>query len=150
MKLSDILSLDCVLCHTPSNNKKRLLEKICQLAITKVIDIDEDELLDSLLDREKMGSTGIGNGIAIPHGRIPNSNKAVAVIITTEQAIDFDAIDNRHVDVFISLFVPKDSCQTHLDTLQNIAKLFSDKKIVKQVRKCRAQQDLYTIIQQNS
>jgi len=150
MKLSDILNLDSILCHAPANSKKRLLEQICQLAITQVVDIDEGELLDSLLDREKMGSTGIGNGIAIPHGRIPNNNKAIAVLITTEQAIDFDAIDSRNVDVFISLFVPKDSCQQHLDTLQNIAKLFSDKKIVKQVRKCKDKQALYDLIQHNS
>jgi PTS system nitrogen regulatory IIA component len=150
MKLSDILSLDCILCHVPSNSKKRLLEQICQLAIKKAIDIEEDELLDSLLDREKMGSTGIGNGIAIPHGRIPNSNKAIAILITTEHAIDFDAIDSRNVDVFISLFVPEDSCQEHLDTLQSIAKLFSDKKIIKTVRKCTDKQALYELIQQNS
>jgi len=150
MKLSDILSLDCILCHAPANNKKRLLEQICQLAIRKAIDIEEDELLDSLLDREKMGSTGIGNGIAIPHGRIPNSNKAIAVIITTENAINFEAIDSRNVDIFISLFVPKDSCQAHLDTLQNIAKLFSDKKIIKQVRKCTDEQALFELISQNS
>lgn len=150
MKLSDILHLDNILCHAPANSKKRLLEQICQLAITHVIDIEEDELLDSLLDREKMGSTGIGNGIAIPHGRIPNNNKAIAVLITTEKAIDFDAIDGRNVDIFISLFVPEDSCQEHLDTLQNIAKLFSDKNIIKQVRKCTDKHALYELIQHNS
>lgn len=150
MKLSEILNLNSILCHTSVNSKKRLLDKICQLAVKQVSDIEEDDLLDSLLDREKMGSTGIGNGIAIPHGRIPNNNQAIAVLITTEKAIDFDAIDNRDVDVFISLFVPKDSCQEHLDTLQNIAQLFSDKKILKQVRKCTDEQALYELIQQNS
>lgn len=150
MKLSNILSLDSILCHAPANSKKRLLEQICQLAITRVTDIEEDELLDSLLDREKMGSTGIGNGIAIPHGRIPNNNSAIAVLITTEQPIEFDAIDSREVDVFISLFVPEDSCQEHLDTLQNIAKLFSNKDILKQVRKCTSKQDLYELIQNNN
>lgn len=150
MKLSNILTLDCILCGVSVNSKKRLLEKICELAVTQVTGIEEDELLESLLDREKMGSTGIGNGIAIPHGRIPNSNKAIAVLITTDHAIDFDAIDSRDVDIFISLFVPQDSCQEHLDTLQNIAKLFSDKKIIKQVRKCTDKQSLYELIQQSS
>ena len=150
MKLSDILNLESILCHAPVNSKKRLLEQICQLAKKQIIDIEEDELLDSLLDREKVGSTGIGNGIAIPHGRIPNNNKAIAVLITTQQAIEFDAIDSRAVDVFISLFVPKDSCQEHLNTLQNIAKLFSDKKNIKQVRKCTNEEELYKLIQQDS
>jgi PTS system nitrogen regulatory IIA component len=115
-----------------------------------VSEVDQDELLESLLDREKMGSTGIGNGIAIPHGRLPNTSKAVAVLITTEKAIDFDAIDNREVDIFVALFVPENSCKEHLDTLQSIAKLFSDKKMLKQVRRCNDNQALYNLIQQAS
>ncbi|GAA0811781.1 PTS IIA-like nitrogen regulatory protein PtsN [Colwellia sp. D2M02] len=150
MKLSEILTLDCTLCAIKTTSKKRILEEICQLAANKVTELDQDELLDSLLDREKMGSTGIGNGIAIPHGRLPNSSKAVAVLVTTENAIDFDAIDNRSVDVFISLFVPEDSCQEHLNTLQSIAKLFSDKKVIKNVRKCTSNQELFDVIQQAS
>ena len=150
MQLSEILTTSCTRCHVAVTSKKRILEKICQLAAIHVSDLEQDELLDSLLDREKMGSTGIGNGIAIPHGRLPNSSKAVAVLITTEKAIDFDAIDNRAVDVFVALFVPENSCQEHLNTLQNIAKLFSDKKTIKQVRKCNDNQALYNLIQQAS
>ena len=148
MQLSEILTISCTCCDLAVTSKKRILEKICQLAATQVTDIDQDELLDSLLDREKMGSTGIGNGIAIPHGRLPNASKAVAVLITTEQTIDFDAIDNRAVDIFVALFVPENSCQEHLDTLKSIAQLFSDKKLIKQVRKCRDNQSLYDLIQQ--
>jgi len=150
MQLSEILTTSCTSCDVAVTSKKRILEKICQLAANQVSDIEEDELLESLLDREKMGSTGIGNGIAIPHGRLPNANKAVAVLITTEQTIDFDAIDNREVDIFVALFVPENSCKEHLDTLQSIAKLFSDKKMLKQVRKCNDNQALYNLIQQAS
>ena len=150
MQLSEILTSSCTSCDVDVTSKKRILEKICQLAAMQITEIDEDELLTSLLDREKMGSTGIGNGIAIPHGRLPNASKAVAVLVTTEHAIDFDAIDNRDVDIFIALFVPENSCEQHLDTLQNIAKLFSDKKIIKQVRKCNDDQSLYNLIQQAS
>jgi len=150
MQLSEILTTSCTRCHVAITSKKRILEKICQLAAIHVSDIEQDELLESLLDREKMGSTGIGNGIAIPHGRLPNSSKAVAVLITTEKAIDFDAIDNREVDIFVALFVPENSCQEHLNTLQNIAKLFSNKKTIKQVRKCNDNQTLYNLIQQAS
>ncbi len=146
MKLQEILTLDCTSCAVPATSKKRILEQICQLAANEVGEIDPSDLLDSLLDREKMGSTGIGNGIAIPHGRLPNTNKAVAVLLTTEQAIDFDAIDNRGVDVFISLFVPENSCREHLETLQSIAKLFSNKNIIKQVRRCSNDKQLFELI----
>ncbi len=150
MQLSEILTTNCTRCDVAVTSKKRILEKICQLAAIQVTDTEQDELLESLLEREKVGSTGIGNGIAIPHGRLPNTSKAVAVLITTKQAISFDAIDNRDVDIFIALFVPENSCQEHLDTLQNIAKLFSDKKMIKQVRKCSDNQALYNLIQQAS
>ena len=150
MQLSEILTTCCTSCSVPVTSKKRILEKISQLAAMQVSDIDQDELLDSLLTREKMGSTGIGNGIAIPHGRLANTTKAVAVLVTTEKAIDFDAIDSRDVDIFIALFVPEDSCKEHLHTLQNIAQLFSDKKIIKQVRKCNDSQALFNLIQQAS
>jgi len=168
MTLQDILTLDCTECAVPANSKKRILETLCQLAANKIGESDSSILLESLLNREKMGSTGIGNGIAIPHGRLANTTKPIAILITTKKAIDFDAIDNKPVDIFICLFVPqaqactKDSTkgsakggtkdnaqtQTHLDTLQSIAKLFSERKIAKQVRKCTDKQSLFNLIQQ--
>jgi len=98
--------------------------------------------------REKMGSTGIGNGIAIPHGRLNGTEQVIAIVMTTEQAISFDAIDNRPVDIFIALFVPEDHCQEHLTTLQSIAKIFSNKSIAKQARKCQNDNELFQLIQQ--
>lgn len=148
MTLQSILTLDCTQCAVPVHSKKRLLEKICQLAAKELSDTSPTDLLDSLLNREKMGSTGIGNGIAIPHGRLDNTDKAIAVFLTTEQAIDFDAIDNKPVDIFVCLFVPQNSTQEHLETLQSIAKLFSDRKTAKQVRKCTNQQEMFNLIKQ--
>jgi len=148
MTLQDILTLDCTQCAVPASSKKRILEQICLLAAEKMGNCSASDLLESILNREKMGSTGIGNGIAIPHGRLSNTNKAMAVLLTTEQAIDFDAIDNKSVDIFICLFVPKDSTQEHLNTLQSIAQLFSDRKTAKQVRKCTDNQQLFNLIQQ--
>ncbi len=148
MTLQDILTLDCTQCAVPVQSKKRLLEQICLLAAKQLGTASSTDLLDSLLNREKMGSTGIGNGIAIPHGRLNNTDKAIAVFLTTQQAIDFDAIDNKPVDIFICLFVPENSTQEHLDTLQSIAKLFSNRKTAKQVRKCTNQQEMFNLIQQ--
>jgi PTS system nitrogen regulatory IIA component len=150
MTLQSILTLDCTQCAVPVSSKKRLLEKICQLASKELSDSNPTDLLDSLLNREKMGSTGIGNGIAIPHGRLNNTDKAIAVFLTTEQAIDFDAIDNKPVDIFICLFVPQNSTQEHLETLQSIAKLFSDRKTAKKVRKCTNQQEMFNLIKQGN
>jgi PTS system nitrogen regulatory IIA component len=150
MTLQNILTLDCTQCAVPASSKKRILEQICLIAAEKINDCSASDLLDSILNREKMGSTGIGNGIAIPHGRLSNTDKAIAVLLTTEKAIDFDAIDNKAVDIFICLFVPENSTQDHLNTLQSIAQLFSDRKIAKQVRKCTDNLQLFNFIQQNS
>lgn len=150
MTLQDILTLDCTQCAVPASSKKRILEQICLLASEKMGNCSASDLLDSILNREKMGSTGIGNGIAIPHGRLSDTDKVMAILLTTEKAIDFDAIDNKAVDIFICLFVPQDSAQEHLNTLQSIAQLFSDRKTAKQVRKCTSNLELFNLIQQSS
>lgn len=150
MKLQDILTEDCTFCAVPINSKKRILEQICAIAANKISDHTKFQLLESLMEREKMGSTGIGNGIAIPHGRLKGTSQVVALFFTTEQPIAFDAIDNRAVDIFVALFVPEDCCQEHLSTLQSIAKLLSDKKTSKQIRKCDSNEELFDIIKQAS
>jgi len=146
MKLQDILTLDCTLCAVKGTSKKKLLEIICSTAAKKINNLDTYQLLESLMAREKVGSTGIGNGIAIPHGRLANTSQVVAVLLTSEQAVEFDAIDNRAVDIFIALFVPEESCQKHLETLQSIAQIFSNKQTAKQVRKCQSSQELFNVI----
>ncbi|WP_448212856.1 PTS IIA-like nitrogen regulatory protein PtsN [Colwellia sp. MEBiC06753] len=146
MKLQDILTEDCTSCAVQIQSKKKILEQICAVATHRIPEHSTFELLESLMEREKMGSTGIGNGIAIPHGRLTGTHHVVAVLMTSEQPVDFDAIDNRAVDIFIALFVPEDCCQEHLSTLQSIAKLFSDKQLTKQIRRCRDNHELYQII----
>ncbi|MBA6338037.1 PTS IIA-like nitrogen regulatory protein PtsN [Colwellia sp. BRX8-7] len=146
MKLQDILTLDCTLCAIKGTSKKKLLEIISETAAKKFDNIDTHQLFESLMAREKVGSTGIGNGIAIPHGRLTNTSQVIAVLLTSEQAVEFDAIDNRAVDIIIALFVPEENCQQHLDTLQSIAQIFSTKQFAKQVRKCQNSQELFTLI----
>jgi len=149
MNLQSILTPDCTVCAAEGISKKRVFEKICSIAKQRISQLSEHDLLSSLNAREKMGSTGIGNGIAIPHGRLSETEEVIAVVITTKSPVEFDAIDNRPVDIFIALFVPEDSCKEHLSTLQSIAKLFSDKSMGKQVRKCTSDQALYDLIQQH-
>lgn len=146
MKLTDIISEDCTLCAVNASSKKRILELLCEKAAASSEQFNTYTLLESLMTREKMGSTGIGNGIAIPHGRLTNSDHVIMVIATTTTAVEFDAIDNRPVDIFIALFVPEENCQQHLTTLQSIAKIFSNKQVCKQVRKCETSQELFSII----
>lgn len=146
MKLHDILSQDCTFCAVPASSKKQIIEHLSAIAARKITELTQQELLTSLMQREKLGSTGIGKGIAIPHGRLSKSNQVLAIFITTTPAIEFDAIDKRYVDIFIALFVPEALCKEHLSTLQSIAKLFSNKQMSKAIRQCQNDQQLFELI----
>ncbi|ACH66843.1 PTS IIA-like nitrogen regulatory protein PtsN [Aliivibrio fischeri] len=145
MQLSTILSLDCTKSAVQCTSKKRALELISEIAAPQ-IGQSPQELFESLLNREKMGSTGIGNGIAIPHGRMFNCDNAVAVLIQCQEPIEFDAIDNRPVDILFALLVPDEQCKLHLKTLSSVAEKLNDKQVLRQLRHAENDDELYQII----
>ncbi|AOW81634.1 PTS IIA-like nitrogen regulatory protein PtsN [Vibrio mimicus] len=145
MQLSEVLSLDCTKSAVQCSSKKRALEIISEIAALHTGQ-NATELFECMLSREKMGSTGIGNGIAIPHARMSDSEKAVAVLLQCEEPIEFDAIDNRPVDLLFALLVPEDQCKEHLKTLACMAERLNDKQILKQLRHAESDQELYNIM----
>ncbi|MFV7759219.1 PTS IIA-like nitrogen regulatory protein PtsN [Shewanella algae] len=145
MELSTILRPECTTCATPGS-KKKVLELISDLASAQYPTLSSQAIFESLLAREKMGSTGIGNGIAIPHGRLPDITEPIAVLVKCEEPIAFDAIDNQPVDILFALLVPADQCQQHLITLSAMAEKLSDKAILKQLRKSSDETELYQVI----
>ncbi|RTR26210.1 PTS IIA-like nitrogen regulatory protein PtsN [Shewanella atlantica] len=147
MELSKILQPECTTCATPGS-KKKVLELISDLAAVQYPTLTSQEIFESLLAREKMGSTGIGNGIAIPHGRLTNINQPVAVLIKCEEPIAFDSIDKQPVDILFALLVPADQCEQHLSTLSNMAEKLNDKQVLKQLRKTQDESELYQVITQ--
>ena len=147
MELSTILQPECTTCATPGS-KKKVLELISDLAAVQYPTLSSQEIFESLLAREKMGSTGIGNGIAIPHGRLSNISQPVAVLIKCEEPISFDAIDKQPVDILFALLVPADQCEQHLSTLSSMAEKLNDKLIIKQLRKTQDESELYQVITQ--
>lgn len=145
MQLSEVLSLDCTKSAVQCSSKKRALEIISEIAALHTGQ-NATELFECMLSREKMGSTGIGNGIAIPHARMSDSENAVAVLLQCEEPIEFDSIDNRPVDLLFALLVPEDQCKEHLKTLACMAKRLNDKQILKQLRNAASDQELYNIM----
>jgi PTS system nitrogen regulatory IIA component len=145
MQLSDVLSLDCTKSAVHCSSKKRALEIISETAASYT-GLDSNELFECMLSREKVGTTGIGNGIAIPHARMTSFDNAVAVLIQCEEAIDFDAIDNRPVDILFALLVPEEQCKTHLKTLAMMAERLNDKPTLKALRKAQSDEELYEIM----
>ncbi|MFY2510222.1 PTS IIA-like nitrogen regulatory protein PtsN [Vibrio pectenicida] len=145
MQLSEILSLDCTKSAVQCTSKKRALEMISEIVALRTGQNPTD-LFECMLSREKVGSTGIGNGIAIPHARMQSTDKAVAVLLQCKSPIEFDSIDNRPVDLLFALLVPDAQCKEHLKTLSNMAERLSDKQILKQLRKAKSDQELYNIM----
>jgi PTS system nitrogen regulatory IIA component len=146
MEIEDILTPDCTKCAVQGTSKKRILEIISQVAAQHLPDIDQTTILTSLLSREKMGSTGICNGIALPHGRIENLQNVTAILITCNPAIEFEAIDNQPVDIFFAILVPEEQAQGHLQTLATIATKLSDKKRIKLLRHATTSQQVFEAI----
>ncbi|MGI2169682.1 PTS IIA-like nitrogen regulatory protein PtsN [Shewanella sp. MF05960] len=145
MELCTILQPECTTCATPGS-KKKVLELISDLVAAQYPTLSSQEVFESLIAREKMGSTGIGNGIAIPHGRLTTIDHPIAIFVKCEEPISFDAIDKQPVDILFALLVPADQCQQHLSTLSSMAQKLSDKQVLKQLRKIHDSTELYQVI----
>ncbi|TDF34712.1 PTS IIA-like nitrogen-regulatory protein PtsN [Alteromonadaceae bacterium M269] len=145
MEIKTLLSPHCTHCAVEATSKKRILESISEL-VHKHSSVNADIILNSLISREKVGSTGIGNGIAIPHGRLADINEIQAMLITCDKAVAYDAIDDQPVDIFFVLLVPEDQTHGHLQTLATVAKALSDKQVVKRIRAARTDDELYEAI----
>ena len=148
MEIQDIISPERVVYDLEVNSKKRALESISDV-LTKG---DSNQLVphdicESLLAREKLGSTSIGSGVAIPHGRIKNVEKAVAAFVKLDHGIDYDAIDNQAVDLIFALLVPENSTQEHLNILAEIAEMFSIESFREKVRQCEDAESLFQLLQ---
>ncbi|KLN97759.1 PTS IIA-like nitrogen regulatory protein PtsN [Moellerella wisconsensis] len=147
--LSSVLHLSCTRNNIVCKSKKRALEIISELASVQ-LQLPENVVFEALLTREKVGTTGIGCGIAIPHGKLSKecASDAVGVFLHLEEPIAFDAIDNQPVDLLFALLVPSDQCKTHLHTLSLIAKKLADKTLCRRLRSATSDEELYSIITQ--
>jgi PTS system nitrogen regulatory IIA component len=123
--ISKILTLDNVLLDAESTSKKRVFERV-GLLFENSQKLSRSQVFDSLFAREKLGSTGLGQGVAIPHGRIKNLREAVAAFVKTDTPIPFDAPDGQPVSLIFVLLVPERATDLHLQLLGELAQMFSD------------------------
>lgn len=145
LQLSSVLNRECTRSRVHCQSKKRALEIISELA-AKQLSLPPQVVFEAILTREKMGSTGIGNGIAIPHGKLEEDTlRAVGVFVQLETPIAFDAIDNQPVDLLCPAGAA-DQTKTHLHTLSLVAKRLADKTICRRLRAAQSDEELYQII----
>lgn len=121
MQIQNLITPGRTLCGVEGGSKKRALELLANAIAQDVPGIEADELFRRLIGRERLGSTGIGHGIAIPHCRIANCNSTIGALLTLADPIDFDAIDSQPVDILFAMLVPEDAHDEHLQTLAALA-----------------------------
>ena len=143
MNIADLISAERVLCNTDVSSKKRTLELLGELIANSQSNFTVREIFDSLIGRERLGSTGLGHGVALPHGRLSKSEQATGAFIKLEHPVNFDAIDQQPVDLVFGLLVPEHFTDEHLKILSYLAEMFSDKVFCEQLRRANSNQAIY-------
>lgn len=143
MRVREILTPENTHVDVHGVSKKRLLDQVAQLAVAHCSELSEQQVFDALIARERLGSTGIGEGIAIPHCRLGTCDKPVGVLVRLDQAIDFESIDGKPVDLVFVLLVPETNPEQHLKTLSHLAALFNEPGFREQLRDADSADRLY-------
>ncbi len=143
MKINQILTKQRTLCNAPSKSKKRVLEYTADFISKDITEIDSEELFEQLTARERLGSTGLGKGVAIPHCRCNKVSSTVGTLIKLKEAIDFDAADGHPVDILFVLIVPEDANDEHLKILAELAQLMDQSEFRNCLRKASSSDELY-------
>ncbi len=137
---ANFLTADRISCQSTAASKKRVLEELGGLLAASAEGLVKDRVFDKLLERERLGSTGLGQGIALPHARIKGVEDARGALVQLQSGIDFDAIDEQPVYLVFGLLVPEEATQEHLDLLAKLATLFSDADFCDILRKAEDQE----------
>lgn len=137
-----LLAPDRVVCNASCGSKKRALELLSALLAKAGGGLSEREIFESLLGRERLGSTGLGHGIAIPHGRVAGIEHATGAFLTLDSGIDFDSPDGEPVSMLFSLLVPEACSEDHLKILATLAEMFSDAELRNRLREQSTDQSL--------
>ena len=145
MHLDDIIDSQSVLGNVKAQGKKQLLQELSQSLAARLA-CDYRIIFETLLTREKLGSTGIGQGIAIPHGKLPSLSRVYGLFARLAGPIDFDAVDGQPVDLVFVLLAPENAGADHLKALARISRLFRDPSVVAKLRGTDTPEGLYAIL----
>ena len=146
IRLENILTPGRSLVNVPGGSKKAVLEEIAKLIGREVPEFDWQTVYESLIAREKLGSTGFGNGIAIPHCRLKGCSTPVSAVIHLEKPVDFDAIDGAPVDLLFVLLVPEAATDAHLELLRQIASMLDRGDVRASLRGAKSNDELYSVV----
>ncbi|MGP4844616.1 PTS IIA-like nitrogen regulatory protein PtsN [Marinobacter sp. 1Y8] len=148
LTITSILAPELTLCGVPGTSKKRILELIAEQVTRQHPELEEPQIFNNLVSRERLGSTGIGQGIAIPHCRLEGCQGVIGALLTLEEGVAFDAIDNQPVDLLFALIVPKEATSEHLELLSQLAEKFNDRSFCEGLRRCETSAALFDAMTQ--
>jgi PTS system nitrogen regulatory IIA component len=143
MLLEEIIKPESVLCNAQARSKKHCLEILSELLVRSVPHIASENIVARLIERERLGCTSLGRGVAFPHCRVPGLDTTVAALIKLSEPVDFDSSDGEPVDIVFGLMVPKDIDATHQANICSIADLLADHELRKKMRDADTSKQLY-------
>lgn len=146
MAIKDLITPERVLCNVAARSKKHVLEIISEIVAGSDVDSTHIEVFDCLVQRERLGSTSLGKGVAVPHGRLDNLSDYHGVFLRLTNALDFDASDGEPVDLVFGMLVPSDCGNAHLDDLSSVTKILSNEENRDLLRKASTSRALYDLL----
>ncbi len=149
MEIADLLSPDAVVAHLRAANKKQVLQEMAHRA-AQLTRLPERRIFDTLMEREKLGSTGMGQGIAIPHGRIQGIQKMTGLFAQLDHPVDFDSMDDQPVDLVFLLLAPEDAGADHLKALARVSRLLRNQAVCEKLRGAPQAATLYALLTEPS
>jgi PTS system nitrogen regulatory IIA component len=145
MRIADLLTPERVVFEVNVSSKKRAMELLSKQLASATSEVTTADILNRLIARERLGSTGFGHGVAIPHSRMDSIENAIGAVLKLQQGIDFDAADQQPVDFLFALLVPEASTEEHLELLSQLAEMFSEETIRTQLRAAKNARELIQI-----
>ncbi len=148
MKIAEFLSPNAIVADLSAQSKPAVLEELCRSLAMSNTQLDSSRLVEVLQEREKLGSTGIGDGVAIPHGKLAGLPQLVASFGVSRNGIDFDALDGKRTHLFFALVAPENSAGIHLKALARISRLFKNPRFRESILKAQSPDEIYGLIAQ--
>ena len=147
MELSELISSDSIVAALKAGSKKQALQELSQIA-EKITGVSARDIFGTVLQRERLGSTGVGQGIAIPHGKLEDLDRLYAIFARLETPIGFDAMDDQPVDLIFMLLAPESAGADHLKALARISRTLRDPSVTKKLRQSDSIDDIHSILTQ--
>jgi nitrogen PTS system EIIA component len=146
VKISDFLNVESIISVLKSRDKSAAIEEMASWMASCHRELDKQKVLDVLRERERISTTAIGEGVAIPHGKLPGVDRVLAVFARSPEGVDFASLDGAPTHLFFSLIAPENAAADHLKALARISRLLKDEVFRKRLMQAKNEQELYNII----